>query len=384
MTLKAAGTVGLSCALGVLLIGSPASGPLAEAVPCPDCEVQLDLQVRLGDSEGEGMIGGVMTVEVMPDGRYVLAFAESDAEFLVFSPDGAFLESVGRRGQGPGEFQFIRWLRTSGDHLHVIDPQLRRQTVLSADFRAVRTVPLRLPMEPLSDVLVLNDSTLLMNGHVRSGVAAGHLMHTIVGGGTLSASFGEDPDGVWPGRPPEVYFRSLAHALSGPELWVAHRTRYRIERWTRDGTLLDTFIRDVPWFPDHEGREGPWDPRRPPLPQILDVREDEIGRLWVLIRVPSEVWEDSLIRDPDRPLYRIGDINRAFDTIIEVIEPSSGRLLVSSRVGPSLFKFVGNDLIASAHDAGDGTTRLHLWSPSLRSEAQAPPPPEDPGRTQHE
>lgn len=374
MTSLRAGMPLIWATLALLSVGLLGSGMPVEAPTCPDCEVQLDLHVRLGESEGEGVIGGVMTVEVLSDGRYVLAYAESDAGFLVFSPEGSFIESVGRRGQGPGEFQFVRWLRTSRDHLHVIDPQLGRRTVLSADFRVLRTVALTLPLEPLADVLMLNDSTMLLNAHVRSRRATGHLLHTMIGGGTLFSSFGEDPDGVWPGRPPEVYLRSLARATPGPEVWAAHRTRYRIERWRWDGTLLDEFVRDVRWFPEHEGREGAWDPRRPPLPQILDVREDEARRLWVLIRVPSDAWEDSLVRDPDRPLYRIADVNRAFDTIIEVIDPSSSRLLASSRVDPALFTFVGEDLIASGHNTRDGTRRLHLWRPSLRSEVQDPLP----------
>lgn len=57
-----------------------------------------------------------------------------------FAPDGRFLRSVGRRGDGPGEYQLVELIGTCGsDSLFVIDKVNRRLSVLSHDGRLLGT-----------------------------------------------------------------------------------------------------------------------------------------------------------------------------------------------------------------------------------------------------
>ncbi len=61
--------------------------------------------------------------------------------------EGRLIRSVGRQGEGPGEFGRIAWLgRCGGDSVHVWDIGLKRITVLDGVGRLIRTY--RLPADP--------------------------------------------------------------------------------------------------------------------------------------------------------------------------------------------------------------------------------------------
>jgi hypothetical protein len=54
-------------------------------------------------------------------------------ELRIFSRDGMFIRKIGRRGNGPGEFQQISNVIPYGQHIAVIDGGLRRTNELSSD-----------------------------------------------------------------------------------------------------------------------------------------------------------------------------------------------------------------------------------------------------------
>ncbi len=56
-----------------------------------------------------------------------------DQRILVFSPDGSFRQSIGRRGSGPGEFRNSHYLTMYGDTLSVYDGSLRRAALFRTD-----------------------------------------------------------------------------------------------------------------------------------------------------------------------------------------------------------------------------------------------------------
>jgi hypothetical protein len=77
----------------------------------------------------------------LDDGRIVVA-DDGWREVRFFSPSGEFIASVGRAGEGPGEFQRIQTISPwRGDSIVVFDQRLDRATVLSEN-GGVRTIPL--------------------------------------------------------------------------------------------------------------------------------------------------------------------------------------------------------------------------------------------------
>jgi hypothetical protein len=68
---------------------------------------------------------------ILPTGEVVVLVAAS-REIRVFSPDGEWLRSIGRDGEGPGEMRGVGTMVRSGDTLFVPDVQLGRLSAFAA------------------------------------------------------------------------------------------------------------------------------------------------------------------------------------------------------------------------------------------------------------
>jgi hypothetical protein len=108
--------------------------------------------------------------QILPDGGAVVGDSQAGIVYR-FDSSGAVVETWGRSGEGPGEYQRFDALIRKGDSILVSDGRLRRVTVRAAS-GAVRTAPL-----PTSLVLpvvsgTLSDGRLLIvNGEGFAGVA---------------------------------------------------------------------------------------------------------------------------------------------------------------------------------------------------------------------
>ncbi|MCJ7627151.1 MAG: 6-bladed beta-propeller, partial [Longimicrobiales bacterium] len=79
----------------------------------------------------------------LDDGRFVVANYGSN-EIRFFSSTGEFISSVGRQGEGPGEFQRIETLsRFGADSIAVYDYWLSRVTILGLGGGMGRVISLR-------------------------------------------------------------------------------------------------------------------------------------------------------------------------------------------------------------------------------------------------
>jgi len=82
----------------------------------------------------------------LEDGRIVVANGGSNS-LEVFAPDGTRLRSVGRSGDGPGEFRALSWVgRLKGDTLAAWDSGLGRLSLFSSSGDYVRSVSPRRPL----------------------------------------------------------------------------------------------------------------------------------------------------------------------------------------------------------------------------------------------
>lgn len=96
--------------------------------------------VRIGVMEGpeEEMIGRLAGYLTRPDGTILLADGVAH-ELRVFDRDGGFVRSVGRAGEGPGEYGWLYGLRRyAGDSVAVLDNEGSRVTILGPDLEYVR------------------------------------------------------------------------------------------------------------------------------------------------------------------------------------------------------------------------------------------------------
>lgn len=99
--------------------------------------------VSIGDgSAPEYELFQVQGAVRLTDGRFAILNGGSN-EVRVYSPEGRFVTSIGREGQGPGEFMAAdRLFRGLADSLIVWDSRSVRASVVTADAGFVRTIPL--------------------------------------------------------------------------------------------------------------------------------------------------------------------------------------------------------------------------------------------------
>lgn len=154
------------------LVAALLLGPIACAAPdatsAANRLIELDSVpvLDLGDeAKGpqEEFSGTVIPVR-LSDGTIVVANGGSQ-ELRFFDSTGVFRKSVGRSGEGPGEFRSLGWLHAGvGDTLRTWDWSLVRMEVFAPDGRHQRTSVLGSPKERVSvgPVGLLDDGSIMM------------------------------------------------------------------------------------------------------------------------------------------------------------------------------------------------------------------------------
>jgi len=106
-----------------------------------------------------------------PDGRLVVPNAGS-YDIRVFTEDGEFLEALGGRGEGPGEFMYLAAAWSRGDTIEAFDSRLRRIT---------RFLP-----EGSTEVVPISGG-----GYPDLGLGAGRLGRGWALGGVIAGGYGQ-------------------------------------------------------------------------------------------------------------------------------------------------------------------------------------------------
>ena len=241
----------------------------------------------------------------------------------VWEPQGEYLTSVGRVGQGPGEFSQRGALTLYVDNenrLHVRDGG-PAWSVFSANLGFVRRVAIPTPGLLSLDRL----SFILDNGQALSSYASGidrrNYFHLFDAEGALERSLGpvkaeEANDPTWP------VDRLVAYD-GGDTFWAGpaadEEAGYVVEQWNADGTLRRALRREGGWFLLREDR----------IPAVGVVQfhaDDSAGLLYILLnRLTSEGIE--MMKENGRIPREERD--RLAEIVIEVIDTRAGELLAS-------------------------------------------------------
>jgi hypothetical protein len=222
----------------VLSTGGAMSDARAEAgsdVIQADWPEIMRVGVLAGDTRYEfGEITDIAKVERRGE-LYVLDRLAS--RLSVFDETGQFVTSVGRRGQGPGEFVLARSLSLVGDdQVRVLDPGNGRvsEFVLLGEESLLLNREVTLPLQGAWDMCGLSDDLFVL----KYDPAAGGLLHRIDAEGSIRQSFGapfRNGDDVL-SMLTDVG-RAICHEDSGSVI-VAGVSTPIVRRYTRTGALL--------------------------------------------------------------------------------------------------------------------------------------------------
>ncbi|HEX6939220.1 MAG TPA: 6-bladed beta-propeller [Longimicrobiales bacterium] len=327
---------------------------------CKRCSVDLELVATLGSVDGPGALSGpIASIAVDSKGRFYVADYLQSYQILVYEPNGDFLGTIGRRGDGPGEYRHVVSVHIGdGDTLHIFDRMAHRYTVLGPDWNVVRT---RLFPGAVMEATSTSKGEIVVSAQIRTPDRIGLPLHRFAGAGDSLISFGSENPVV---RPDMRYLetRRIAPSRDGG-VWSAHEAQYHIERWGLDGKKKAGLYREVDWFPPYPKRL-PLSPDNEPYPMLSDIHEDRAGRLWVAVWVPDTNWKAGLgekVNGPEGPYYRIVDHSRLLDTMFEVIDPRTGRLVMSQRLPQMVIAFLNDETIAGYRTDDDGIPFIDIW-----------------------
>jgi hypothetical protein len=330
-----------------------------ERTACSTCRIVLTPVVELGNDHGEpGAIGSVMRAARNSLGHTFVVYSHAQYQIVQHDPAGAVVRRIGRKGMGPGEFQAISDLRfTDGDTLHVFDQMQLRRIVLAPDGTLVRTNPV--PGSPIFGI-PLGQERVVIASNIRTREAAGFPLHVVDTEGHITESFGSELPLLRPDLP-YLLLRTLS-PVNDSVFWVGHVNRYRLERFGPSG--LEVVIQSRPsWFAPYD-RTRPVSPESPPESYLSAHREDESGRLWIIVQVPGRTWRDALepyTTESGMAGFRVRNPAGYRDSMIQVVDPTTGDLLATARYPHVLGGFVdpGHVLSFDTDDLGRSYIRVY-------------------------
>lgn len=130
---------------GVAIIWSKGAAPAIDSLAEPILSIgsEADTTQQLFQVRGA----------VQFDNGNIAVLNAGSHEVRVYSPTGAMVGAVGRRGEGPGEFRFPVMMLEHQDSVHVFDPSGLRFTVVDPEGRLARTYPAGGTLSGLTDFI---------------------------------------------------------------------------------------------------------------------------------------------------------------------------------------------------------------------------------------
>lgn len=330
---------------------------IPEEPTCATCSIVVERLARLGAGPGSAPLpGGVFAASMDARGRYWIVLSEEP--IMVFDEGGGFVSTVGRMGGGPGELRHPSRIAMGQSEAIVFDDVRATATVFDLDFEHVRTVSFmrrRLWGVAVFDGpdSVLANGLFALPGEVRLPFTVVDLTSNPA---AVIRSFGPDLED----RSSRVGLYRLQHVLAVPErgtFWCAETQRYHLSRWSSEGELLDSLMRQPEWFSGFSnGTLG--GPEMAPHPSIAAIAQDSAGRLWVFLRVARPGWRETWAQwvAEHGPLPRNGEVSgdalpRPWDlitTMVEVLDPRTRRVVhrqtldafvINVLTGPRVFAY---------------------------------------------
>ncbi len=274
------------------------------------------------------------------EGNYIVVPVVGDGVIGVFEADGRYRSSLGRFGEGPGEFPE----HTIGMLIEVGEGDILYVTAYPNIFhtlspRAERHLDQSLLPVPAKDAVILKGGTIAVQANVRTeaGITTIQILRA---DGTIEASIApseadEEQWEEWKNRPENWYGvrwdvrRVLGRSNDHVDIWSAHVNRYRISRYGIDGTEKARIERLAKWFRPYNFRTSGAPLSAPTEPIVAGVHQDPDGLLWVaILRAPPSF--SPIAEQPagvEVPLDPYRDMNQFLHTTVEVLDPVAGELI---------------------------------------------------------
>jgi len=134
---------------GVTIVNNPKEG-IWDLKEKGEVTIRIEHQIGQLDGPEEFLFDSIVDATVNSKGDIYVADSGLN-EIRKFNKDGEYLLTMGRKGQGPGEFQYISTIAVnSHDDLIVFDSMLRRISIFSDNGEHIKTTKILLPDSEIS------------------------------------------------------------------------------------------------------------------------------------------------------------------------------------------------------------------------------------------
>ncbi len=333
-----------------ICVGQVPARAWIEAI-CRTCELE-STRLAVVDDRDDAPLSMRSRPLLLSNGDIWIAPLADAGRFARFDRTGRLISVDGRFGSGPGEFRLISGLaRWGSTEVAVFDAGNGRFARLSVNGRHLGEQSTVI-VDPVSSTLI-SDSELLVTADIRTPALAGAQFHILDRNGQISRSFGGRSGNIDLRTPPQRWHVS---PIVEESFWTVPYDRYVLEQWSTKGSLLQRIERQVDWFPVSSGRGR----GSPPAAVLVDVWVDGAGLIWTISAVPLPGAVPPPVRREGRVDLRQAPVRR-FDTIVEVLDPASSRVLMSRRVPVQHLGFVGPGVTYSVKEGADGRRAVEVW-----------------------
>lgn len=328
---------------------------------CASCRIVVEELATLGASNGPLTITNLETRASGNSRGELVLMSIYTSSLPVLDSTGTFRRTIGGLGSGPGDLRDVGSIAFGlHDSLFVFEWGNSRVSVFSPEYEFVSSVSL--PFQPQIGSLVLPNGSFVFNTTVADSSAFGQPLQLVGRDGRLRRSFGSENPELLQGVP-QGTSRALAYAAGGL-VWSGYKTQYVIELWNpEDGALVRRLERQTVWFPPRMA-VVPRDavPPAEPASSIIDLRHDQANRaLWVLLRVADPLWPQVIGPREGHGYVSVTDEQGYYDSLIEVLDDSTGTLLASIRLPQMLRQFLGTDLVGGVIEDEDAIPYFHRY-----------------------
>ena len=334
--------------LTVAILGIGCETEPYEDYSCATCEIRLHMVAVLGAGLEKGNPTWSATVARDTIGRYWIAPTTDPGEITVLSSTGTYVATVGRRGDGPGEYHDILQVFNAGAGVMGV-VENSRITLLDTAFQVTATIRVA---GPIWRAAAGPRSTVLVAYHAAG--AADYPLHMFSHHGRHLSEFGADvarPTNQWTDP------REIAPAV-GEAFWTARLNSYTLERYGYSGRSMTQWQRRVPWYRDfHDGAE-----HRTSRALLTALQERSPSQLWSLIYIRTPVTSGSSAVSLEETAITpdFHRLSAESDYIVELLDVKRNRAVAAGR-GEVLRGFVDSDQIYGVREAQDGNYVIHVW-----------------------
>ena len=250
---------------------------------CGRCKLQLTEVARLGDAVGPGLISVANpAVSWSKDVGYLVSALTS---VQIFDDSGRFVRTLGRQGEGPGEFRGVIDAHLVDGSIVALDHPKRAWVVYDKGGGFVVERRYGLAHGPFVPV---GGSRVVVIAVDRRPSVVGYPLHLVdVNVGTPSLHFGFS--GTWLNTP---YATTIVGSVTSRQgtVWWGTAASPRVEEWTLDNELVRSIEGNLPWFAEVTEDIDPT--REEPSTLLKSIALDHEGHLWLSLETADPDWRD--------------------------------------------------------------------------------------------